>query len=200
MATPYFHNTNTNSHPSVISPKQSYVTSQVFETKDNDIDNKDDDLDEDVLRYNKRLKERRDRLLEEYIRLEQDNKTHCDTLRELLKPFDLTNKHKTTSVTGNKENKLTKKPTKASKASKASKTSKSKSSKSSKPSKSPTSSTSQNENNTDPNPIKPKNAEPIHLQMNYWQNITSFNMMLKHVNMKKVKTVALEGIEEFEIP
>lgn len=47
------------------------------------------DYDEDVLRHNKNLKERRDRLLQELMRLEEQNKHHCDNLRDILKPLEM---------------------------------------------------------------------------------------------------------------
>ena len=123
MATPYFHKTGSShsNHSSMIAPhtSHSYLTAALAQTESRDSQsdiNVNVNMDDDVLRYNKRLKARRDTLLEDYIKLEQDNKKHCDVLRELLKPFDLTNKHKRMSVVAsppnNKDNKDKNKTTK----------------------------------------------------------------------------------------
>lgn len=47
------------------------------------------DYDEDILRHNKGLKERRDRLLQDLMKLEDLNKNYCDEIHDILKPLQM---------------------------------------------------------------------------------------------------------------
>ena len=61
-------------------------------------DSADMDYDEDVLRHNIGLKQRRDRLLQDLMKLEEQNKSHCDNIRDLLKPLELMPRLRTKST------------------------------------------------------------------------------------------------------